>query len=407
MLAKLKNLGPGPLIAAAFIGPGTVTVCTLVGAEFRYALLWAMLLSIVATLVLQEMSARMGIVTQKGLSELIRSEIRHPGLRLAMVSLVLLAIVLGNTAYEAGNIAGARLGLSSYWPEMRFALFGLEMDFLAWFIGILAAIPLIMGKYRFLELFFLSLISLMSLSFLLSFFMMGPDWRAILRGLTAIENPPGSIWAIMGLIGTTVVPYNLFLHASLVKEKWKQTKDLRFARWDTLLSVVLGGLVSMSIIITSAASGLTEVSSAKDLAVGLEPVYGSTAKFLMSFGLFAAGISSAITAPLAAAYTAEGLFAWKKGMRSRNFRLMALGILFIGVFLSSLDFKPVEVIRIAQIANGLLLPIVSAALLILINKTQIMGKYKNGPLHNVLGIFILGVTIFLGVKSIWSVFQTL
>ena len=109
----LKNIGPGPLVAAAFIGPGTVTVCTLAGVGFGFALLWAMVFSVIATLVLQEMSARLGIITQKGLSEVIRTEIKHPFFKNIVILLILSAILIGNAAYEAGNISGGVLGLEA------------------------------------------------------------------------------------------------------------------------------------------------------------------------------------------------------------------------------------------------------------------------------------------------------
>ena len=124
-----RNIGPGPLVAAAFIGPGTVTVCTLAGVNFGYALLWAMVLSIFATVVLQEMAARLGIVSQKGLSEVIREEIKNPFIKGFSVVLILSAIVVGNAAYEAGNISGGALGLETILGSLSVSIVGLELEF--------------------------------------------------------------------------------------------------------------------------------------------------------------------------------------------------------------------------------------------------------------------------------------
>ena len=144
----LKNIGPGPLVVAAFIGPGTVTVCTLAGANFGFALLWAMVLSIIATIVLQEMAARLGIISQKALSQVIREEIKNPFLERITILLILSAIVIGNAAYEAGNISGGVLGLQTILGEHVFTYGGLSINFIAIIIGICAFILLYIGSYK-------------------------------------------------------------------------------------------------------------------------------------------------------------------------------------------------------------------------------------------------------------------
>ena len=146
-----KNIGPGPLVAAAFIGPGTVTLCTLAGVNFGYALLWAMALSVIATIVLQEMSARLGIISQKGLSEIIRNEIKTPIFRGLAILLIISAIVIGNAAYEAGNISGAVLGLEAIFdnPVLKFNDFAI--NFFSILIGFIAFVLLFMGNYKVLE----------------------------------------------------------------------------------------------------------------------------------------------------------------------------------------------------------------------------------------------------------------
>lgn len=399
-----KNIGPGPLVAAAFIGPGTVTVCTLAGVNFGFALLWAMGLSIIATIVLQEMSARLGIITQKGLSEVIRTEITNPILRGLTILLILSAIVIGNAAYEAGNISGGVLGMETVFGAPLIAIAGLKLNILSLIIGVTAFSVLYIGNYKVLEKVLVSLVILMSLAFLLTAIITKPDLSAIFKGLFIPKVSEENLLTIIGLIGTTVVPYNLFLHASLVKEKWHHEDDLKFARKDTIIAVVLGGIVSMCIIISAAAIDTQNITSAGDLAKGLEPLFGSFAKYFLAIGLFAAGITSAITAPLAAAYVATGCLGWSTSMKSKQFRAVWMFILGLGVLFSSIGFKSIEIIKFAQITNGLLLPIIAAFLLWVMNKTSILGKYKNTIIQNIIGCVILGIAVFLGAKSILMVF---
>ncbi len=395
-----RKIGPGILVAAAFIGPGTVTACTIAGVSFGTALLWAMLLSVVATIVLQEMAARLGIVTQKGLAEVIKKELQTPWLRKTIVGLILAAIVIGNTAYEAGNIGGATLGLE--------ALFGRSANaYYPWISGVLAFSLLYFGSYKTLEKVFVTLVLLMSISFLFTAIVTKPDLIAVFKGLFVPGIPENGILTVIALVGTTVVPYNLFLHASLVKEKWKSTSDLTTAKRDTLISISIGGLVSMAIIVAASSIPQNSVSNALDLAKGLEPLFGRAARYFMGVGLFAAGITSAITAPLAAAYVANSCFGWNAGLKDFKFRLVWMLILFIGVCTLSLGSTPIEIIKFAQVANGLLLPLIAVFLIWVVNKSAVMGKYKNTVWHNVLALVILVFAIVLGAKSIFKVLSAL
>jgi len=400
-----KISGPGTLVAAAFIGPGTVTLCTLAGVNFGFNLLWAMVLSIVATIVLQEMASRLGIISQKGLSEVIRAEIKHPIINKLILLLILSAIVVGNASYEAGNISGGILGLETITGELRIALGNYSLNILSFVVGIIAFILLYIGNYKFLERVLVMLVVIMSISFLITAFLTKPAISDILKGAITPSFPEGSLLTILGLVGTTVVPYNLFLHASLVKEKWNNPNDLKAVRKDTIISIALGGLVSMAIIISASSIGLGEISSAADLAKSLAPLYGDFASYFLGIGLFAAGITSAITAPLAAAYVARGCFGWKSGLKSNQFRAVWFLILSLGVVFSSLGIKPIEIIKFAQVANGILLPVVAGILLWMVNKKVVLGKYVNSKFQNILGFIILIVTIFLGLRGLDKVFE--
>ncbi len=388
-----RKIGPGMLIAAAFIGPGTVTVCTLAGVGFGYSLLWALLLAILATLVLQEMSARLGLVTRLGLADIIRIRLGVAWFRWVILGLIFSAIVVGNAAYEAGNIGGGALGLE--------ALFGSSLvGWYPWIIGIFAFSLLWVGNYRILERFFVGLVLLMSLSFLLTAWITHPQWIPVLKGLLIPQIPAGGLLTILALVGTTVVPYNLFLHTSLVQEKWSGVNDLPAARRDTLISISLGGIVSMAIVVCAAAIPGGEVKGVFDLAKGLEPLYGAWARYFMGIGLLAAGMSSAITAPLAAAYVANSCFGWNAGMKDYRFRMVAGLILFLGVISLGFGISPVEVIQFAQVANGLLLPLIAIFLLWAVNQSGLMGKFRNRWSLNLIAGLIILLSLILGIRSI-------
>ncbi len=402
----LKNVGPGVLVSAAFIGPGTVTVCTLAGANFGYSLLWALLLSVIACIILQEMAARVGIVSGKSLSQCIREEIKHPVYRILSILLILAAIVIGNAAYEAGNISGAVLGISAIAGPLNLSIESFQLNLWSVFIGAVAFIILAVGNYKTLERIFIGLVIFMSLSFLVTAIIVQPDLVELIKGLFIPSSGPAGLFTVMALIGTTVVPYNLFLHASLVGEKWKKPSDLKFARKELVIAIILGGTVSMAIVICASAPQIsTKITSAADLALGLEPLFGKFATWFIALGLLAAGITSSITAPLAAAYVIKGCFGWEKGLNSIKFKAVWATILLVGVFSSSLQINPVELIQFAQVANALLLPVMAVFLFWIVNRTAVMGKYRNSGMQNIFGILIIGITIFLGARSIFSVFQ--
>ncbi len=397
-----SNIGPGTLVTAAFIGPGTVTVCTLAGVKFGYTLLWALALSIVACVVLQEMAARLGVITQNGLSEVLKSQFKNRFLRSVLIIIIISAIFIGNAAYEAGNISGGVLGLSTIVGSPYVFLEDWSINYLSLIIGVFAFVLLYLGNYKILERSLVVLVLCMSVAFVVTAIVTKPDVSLVFKGFVPSLEPE-KLFTIIGLIGTTVVPYNLFLHASLVKEKWNSPDQLPLARKDTIIAIVVGGIMSMAIIIAGAAMQHVEVNSAADLAKSLEPVFGSGAKYVLSLGLFAAGITSAITAPLAAAYVVKGCLGWDDDLKNKKFRAVWMFILLLGVVFSSLGIKSIEIIQFAQVANGLLLPIIAGFLLWVMNSKEVLGVYTNSRYQNLIGFLIVLVTIFLGLRSIWKV----
>lgn len=407
MKFRLRSIGPAALVTAAFIGPGTITTCTLAGAGYGYALLWALLFSVIATIVLQEMAARLGIVTRKGLGEALKVQFPSGAGRAISVILILSAIGIGNAAYETGNILGGALGLDALIGEVSLFSSG-QLSLRLWgpVIGIIAFVFLLMGSYKKLEKLLVGLVILMSIVFLGTMISLTPNLREILKGLFVPELPHGAMLTVAGLVGTTVVPYNLFLHAALVQEKWKTKDQLKEARLDIWVSIFMGGLVSISIVITSAAAFYgtgQEIKNASDLAIQLEPILGSWATGFIGIGLFAAGLTSAITAPLAAAYATCGILGWKKDLRSKRFRSIWMVILVIGIVLSAVGLKPVPVILFAQAANGVLLPIIAIYLLWSVNDRKLLGDQRNNLILNIIGGIVVLATIFLGLRSILSV----
>ena len=392
-----RDIGPGVLIAAAFIGPGTVTLCTIAGASFGYSLIWAIVLSTFATIVLQEMSLRIGLVTRMNLAEVIRTSIKSVLLNRLIILLIISSIIIGNTAYEAGNITGASLGIS--------AIINYEsINYIPVFIGLIAFVILYQGDYKILERSLVSLVIIMSMSFFITAIMTKPDITNLLNGIFKPQVNSSNLIVVLGLIGTTVVPYNIFLHSSLVSEKWNSIDKLKVARIESFISILLGGLVSLSIIITAASVSNQNVTGVIDLAKGLEPLYGKFAIYFLGLGLFASGITSSITAPLAAAYVAKSCFGWNNSLKSNRFRLVWIFILITGVIVSMININPIEIIKFAQFSNSLLLPIIAITLLWLINDKNIISSKYNYKYQNIFGFFIVIISLILGIKGLIFLF---
>ena len=377
-------------------------MCTIAGSQFGFTLLWALLLSILITIFLQTTAIRIGIISQKSLSNAIVSQFDSKLIRIVSIILILSAILVGNIAYEAGNISGGVLGLESVFGTIKFSN---GVNAYSLLIGVFAFIILLIGNNRILERILMILVLFMSFAFFLTAIKIGFDIKSFLSGMFLPKFPDNSLLIIMGLIGTTVVPYNLFLHVSLAKEKWKSPDKLKEARIDTLIAVIVGGFISMCIIISSTSIGLDNLNSAIDLAKGIEPVFGSFSKHLISFGLFAAGLTSAITAPLAAAYVTCGCLNWGADLKSFNFRIIWFVVLFIGVVCSSLNISSIEIIKFAQVANGILLPTVTFFLILIANSKKVLGNYANSWKNNLISLFVFLITLILGIKSVIKVME--
>jgi manganese transport protein len=377
------------VIPAAFIGPGTVTTCASAGAGFGYALLWALTFSTIATVVLQEASARVTVVSGRNLAEAIRERFRGGATGLLVLLLVLGAVVLGNAAYEAGNVLGASAGAALGSPvDARLATL---------LIGAVAAAVLWIGTPRVVTTVLAATVAFMGIAFLVTAFLLSPPADEVLRGSLVPAVPAGSGLLVLGLVGTTVVPYNLFLGSGMARGQ-----NLREIRFGLAVAVVLGGLISMGILVAGA--DVEGTFSYEAVSAMLSTRLGGWAGPLFAWGLFAAGFSSAITAPLAAAITARGLFGqdtdrWEP--RGWRYRAVWIGVLAVGVGFGLVGVRPIPAIILAQALNGVLLPFAAVFLLVIVNDRGLMGEAGiNGPAANAITTAVVAVTLVLGVSGV-------
>lgn len=392
-MTRWRGIGPGVIVAAAFIGPGTVTTATLAGASYGLTLLWALVFATVATVVLQEMSARLGLVTGAGLGQALRHVGGPKWLGIALAALAAVAVIGGAAAYEAGNLTGAALGLGSV----------TGMPIRVWVsLGVLfAGLLLATGQYRLVEKVLAGCVAVMGLVFLATALLVAPHVGDLLRGALVPRLPGNAELTALALIGTTIVPYNLFLHAAAVNERFSGPAELRAARIDLVIAITLGGIVSAAVVVTaSAALGGGEVRSAGDMAEQLAPLLGPWAGHAFAAGYAAAGISSAITAPLAAAYTLLDVLGRDRTVKSRPARAVGLACLVIGGAMALWGARPVALIFVAQIVNGLILPIVAVVLLVAMNDRRRLGDATNGWSGNLAGGLVVLLCAVLGIRAV-------
>lgn len=377
-----------------------MTTCTLAGVRSGTALLWALAFATIGTMVLQEMAARLGTITGLGLGDALRRRIVAPLPRALALGLVLVAIGGGNAAYQTGNLLGAALGLD--------VAFAGGARLWATVVAVIAALLLATGRYRLIERVLVTLVIGMSLLFVATALAVSPDWSTIARDLLRPSLPDGSTVVALGLVGTTIVPYNLFLHASASAERFTEgtpSERLHAARLDLFVAIGLGGIVSMAIVIAAAAAGAqgASVDSAGTMAAQLTPLLGRWATVVFAVGLFAAGMTSAITAPMAAAYAVAGALGWPRDLADRRLRIVWGAVIATGVLVALTGVQPIAAILTAQAANGLLLPIIAAFLVFVMNDRAVLATHVNTVRSNVAGTLVVLVTLVLGGRAVYGV----
>ena len=391
-----STFGPGFLVTAAFIGPGTVTTCTLAGARFGYALLYALVFATLTTFLLQEMTGRLALASGQDLGQALRNFPSKLWTRMTYTVLTLSAITFGCAAYEAGNLTGGALGLE--------ILTSLPYRIWVVLISLAALLILSLKSYKVVEKTLILLVFLMSLAFLTTLVLVRPSFTEALSGLVP-SLPPQSLIFVLALVGTTVVPYNLFLHSAAVREKWDSPQQLPLVKRDLLLSIGLGGVISIAIVITSAVAFYGqegEVEKGIHMAQQLKPLFGSAAQLLFGLGFFAAGLSSAVTAPYAAAFASSGVLGWTKGQSSWKFRGIWTGVILSGMLVALFGLSPLSVIIFAQAANGIILPVAAIFLLAVLNTRGKMGALANNWKQNLTGGVI---TLIVSILGIWNLLR--
>lgn len=410
---RILNILFWSIISAAFIGPGTVTTATKAGADFQFQLLWALSFSTLACLVLQEASARSTIYSGMNLGQAIKYHYTGTKAQIPVLVLVVGAIILGCAAYETGNILGSVEGLALVFPK-------LDKRWIVTAIFVIAGMALSLKSMRSIANFMGSFVFVMGFTFITCAVLSHPPLDKVAHGLVvpSIPDTTGAGLLVLGLVGTTVVPYDIFLGSSVV-QKDTTVKDMRIG---ISVSVILGGIISMAILCVGsemtrdftpeAAKGLK--FSYELLSQTLELDTGAWAVYIFGFGMFAAGFTSAITSPLASSLTARSIFEKKnEDGTSKNgkwFTVIAYTVLVVGVVLGYLQIKPVPAIVAAQAFNGLILPFVAIFLFMVVNDPKIMGiNHVNGSVSNIFMVIVTWVTLILGIvqvsKTVVSLFE--
>ncbi|GAB3032236.1 Nramp family divalent metal transporter [Spirosoma pulveris] len=360
----------------------------MAGSRFSLDLLWTLTFSTIGTIVLQEAAARVTIASGLSLGELLTQTY---GLRVRWLMVVLFsAVALGCAAYQAGNILGAVSGLSLLTADRITAL---TPQLLTVLLGLICIGLLWQGSTRLIANFLGLIVFVMGVAF--AYVAANASFTPVqfTSALFVPSLPANATVLAIGLIGTTIVPYNLFLGSGI-----GQSQPLSEMRWGISIAVLIGGLISMAILVSGTL--VTGDFSFQNVAQTLTTRLGSWAAALFAFGLFAAGFTSALTAPLAAAITAKSLLGWPEN--SVAYKAVWLTVMAVGLTFGLLGIKPIPVIVLAQAANGLLLPVVTIFLFIAVNNKVIIPKeYRNRLWQNVLMLFIVAVTAFLGLRNVW------
>ncbi len=400
ILLTAMKLGTSSLVVAAFVGPGTVLTCATAGVDFGYDLAWVLLFATAAAFVLQSFTAGTGILAGKGLGEAMREMTRQPAQRVVVFGLVVLGLWIGTAAFETGNLVGAAAGMETAFGGR------IGRSWLLIGLALLAGLVLLLNL-RVLTHVLAVLVAVMSLLFLATMVLAPVDWGSALRGLLTPSLPGGSLLKVIALIGTTVVTYNLFLHASAAKHYWAgERPDYAWRRELTGMALFLpaGGVISLAILMAGATLSQTgaQVGTVAELAPLLEPVAGGAARALFGLGLLAAGITSAVTAPLAAAAGIREIFGWPDDPRDWRYRLVWGSVLLTGLLFGLIGRNPLEIIIAAQAANGLLLPFIAAFMLYLTARQHALSlpRWYVG-----IGVLVTVICAGLGVRTlswVWS-----
>jgi NRAMP (natural resistance-associated macrophage protein)-like metal ion transporter len=401
IILLLSVIGPGIITAAVDNDPGGITTYSVAGSHYGYLLLWTIIPIIIALILIQEMAARMGIVTGKGLADLIRENF---GLRATFyVMLILVVVNFGNVLSEFAGIAAAG------------EIFGIARYILVPICAIGIWLLVVYGNYKVVERVFL-IASIVYVSYIISGILARPPWGNVVVQLVT----PHMVWKadyfiiIMGLIGTTIAPWMMFYLQSSIVEKGLKTSDLKYSKVDVISGSVVTGIVAFFIIVACAITLYANnipVNTAEEAARALFPLAGVYAAALFAFGLFNAGVFSAAILPLSTAYSVcEGL-GWESGVNKRfkeapQFYFLITFLIAVGAGIILLPNMPlIKIMLISQVLNGILLPIILVYMLRLSSNKKLMGEHSNSKAFNIftwgICILIIILTFFLTISYIF------
>lgn len=389
----LAILGPGIITGSVDNDAGGITTYSVAAALYGYNLIWTLIPSFIVLVVIQEMNARMGIVTGKGLADLIRE---NAGVKITFFIFIGLLIAdIGNTTTEFAGVAGSMevFGVNKYISVP-------VVGFLIWFL-------VVKGTYKIAERIFL-LFSVSLLMYVVSALMGKPHWGEIGQAVLhpQMELNTQSLAMIIGIVGTTIAPWMQFYMQSSVIEKGLKMKQFKY----TLIDIVVGCIATVVVaffIMVACASTLHEngiqINEAKDAALALKPLAGAFASQLFAFGLFIASIFSATILPLATAFYVCEAFGFEAGIdkkwdEAKEFYILYTGILIIGAAIILIPNAPLIKISLwTQVINGVLLPVVLICMILLVNNKKIMGEYVNNWFNNLIGWSAVIVLVVLSL----------
>jgi len=389
----LAILGPGIITGSVDNDAGGITTYSVAAAVYGYNLIWTLIPSFIVLVVIQEMNARMGIVTGKGLADLIRE---NAGVKITFFIFIGLLIAdIGNTTTEFAGVAGSMevFGVSKY---ISVPIVG----FLIWFL-------VVKGTYKIAERIFL-LFSVSLLMYVVSALMGKPHWGEIGHAIIhpQLDINTHSISMIIGIIGTTIAPWMQFYMQSSVIEKGLKMKQYKYTMIDIVVGCVATVVVAFFIMVACASTlhqnGI-QINEAKDAALALKPLAGEFASQAFAFGLFIASVFSATILPLATAFYVCEAFGFEAGIdkkwdEAKEFYVLYTGILIIGAAIILIPNAPLIAISLwTQVINGMLLPVVLVCMILLVNNKKIMGKYVNKPINNIIGWGAVTVLVVLSL----------
>jgi NRAMP (natural resistance-associated macrophage protein)-like metal ion transporter len=398
-------MGPGIITSNVDNDAGGITTYSLAGARYGLSMLWSLIPITLVLILIQEMGARMGVVSGKGLSDLIRERF---GVKITFYTMILLIITnLGNTLAEFAGIAASLeiFGLSKY------ITVPLSIMFLMWLA--------VKGTYRSVEKVFL-VACVFYISYIVAGFLVKPEWVAVVGAVATptIRLETDFLVMLVGLVGTTIAPWMQFYLQASVVDKGLQAKDLGAVRIDVIVGSIAVSIVAFFIILACAAtlfkSGI-QVEEASQAALALQPLAGTYCTWLFAFGLFNASMFAAAILPLSTAYTVCEAFGWESSLDKKFseapefYGLYCFTIFFSGILILAPNLPLVRIMFVSQVLNGLVLPAVLIFMLLLINDKSVMRKHTNGPIMNILSwtavvvlIFLSGITVVTSVSGLIS-----